>query len=266
MAEPANFIWYELLTSDPDAAAAFYGEVVGWTIPATADPQAGSMDYRMIGRNDGGNAGGVMKITAEMARHGASPTWLGYLHAPDVDAAVAAIVAEGGKALMPPFDLPVGRIAMIADPQGAALYLMRPTPPPDQPDATSDVFSVDRPQHVRWNELQSSDAEAAVAFYTSHFGWTQQGTMEMGAFGTYRFIQAGGTGIGAIMPLVPGTPQSRWSFYIGVDDIDRAVAAIAPGGGTVTGPVQQIPGGEYSVHAIDPQGATFGLVGPRHGG
>ena len=56
---------------------------------------------------------------------------------------------------------------------------------------------------------------------------------------------------------------ARWDLYIGVDDIDRAVAAVAAGGGELLGEIQEIPGGEFSVHARDPQGAHFGMVGPR---
>ena len=61
-----GFIWYELMTPDPDAAATFYGAVVGWTIAAHSDPAAGAQDYRMIGRSDDGMAGGVLKLTGEM--------------------------------------------------------------------------------------------------------------------------------------------------------------------------------------------------------
>ena len=266
MAKPAGgFIWYELTTTDPDGAAQFYGDVVGWTIPAHADPGAGAQDYRMIGRSDGGMAGGVLMLTKVMTDHGARPVWLGYLHTTDVDATVAAIEADGGTVQMAATDLPVGRIAMVADPQGASIYLMQPIPPAGQPDAQSDVFSVDQPQHVRWNELQSSDSEASAVFYTKHFGWTQQGEMDMGPLGKYHFIQHDGAGIGAIMPKLPIVPHSSWSFYIGVDDIDRAAAAVTTGGGTLSGAIMQIPGGEFSVHASDPQRAAFGLVGPRKG-
>ena len=118
----------------------------------------------------------------------------------------------------------VGRMAMVADPWGALFYIMTPTPPADQPDATSDVFSVDQPQHVRWNDLASSDQDGAIAFYTKHFGWTQQGAMPMGEMGDYKFIQFDGVGIGAIMRKLPQRPGIGWTFYIGVDDIDRAVA------------------------------------------
>jgi len=165
---------------------------------------------------------------------------------------------------MPAWDQPgVGRLAMIADPQGAPLYLMDPLPPEGDPDATSDAFSVDEPQHIRWNELSTSDPDAAIAFYTTLFGWEQQGEMDMGEMGKYRFIQRDGVGIGAVMPKMPQMPVSMWFYYIGVDDIDRASRAITDGGGTILNGPMEIPGGEFALNALDPQQAAFGLVGPR---
>jgi len=265
MANPAgSFIWYELMSPDPDGSKTFYDAVVGWDI----EPQpAGELDYRMIRRSDGGNAGGVMRLDAAMREHGAKPAWLGYLHVEDVDGAVEAAKPDGATTIMPPWSVPgIGRMAMIADPTGAPIYLMKPEPRADQPDATSDVFSVTEPQHVRWNELSSSDAERAVAFYTRNFGWTQQRAMPMGELGDYRFIQQAGVGVGAIMNAMRGMPGSSWTYYFGVDDIDRAVAAVNDGGGKVLAGPHQIPGGEYSLTGMDPQGAAFGLVGPRHEG
>ena len=89
MSKASNFIWYELMTSDPAGAARFYGAVVGWTIAATRDPAAGDVDYRMIGRGDGGNAGGVLALTADMLAGGPRPIWMGYLEVADVDQAIA---------------------------------------------------------------------------------------------------------------------------------------------------------------------------------
>ncbi|WP_432768909.1 MAG: VOC family protein [Sphingopyxis sp.] len=261
MTKPSNFIWYELMTPDPDGAARFYGAVVGWTIPATRDPAAGDMDYRMIGRSDGGNAGGVLALNADMIAGGARPVWLGYLEVADVDAAVAAIAADGGAVQMPAFDLPVGRIAMVTDPQGAPFYIMAPVPP--EGGGESDAFSVTEPQRVRWNELATSAPDAAIAFYKKHFGWGQDGEMPMGELGAYRFIQRGDVGLGAVMPLMDGYPAPVWSYYIGVYDIDRAHAAVRANGGTVTNEPMEIPGGEFAMNAIDPQGAPVGFVGPR---
>ena len=261
-ASDRGFIWYELMTTDPATAKRFYDAVVGWNI--ATESVAPGIEYRMIGRSDGGNAGGVMTLTDEMQSKGARPVWLGYIHDEDVDARVAAIKADGGTAMMEPWDQPgVGRLAMVTDPAGAPFYLMDPIPPEGDPNAVSDVFSVDQPQRVRWNELSTTDPDGAVDFYTRHFGWRQEGDMDMGEFGKYRFINQGGRMIGAIMRKMPQMPVSLWTYYIGVDDIDRAAAAVTDGGGTILQGPMEIPGGEFSLNALDPQGASFGLVGPR---
>jgi uncharacterized protein len=255
-----DFIWYELMTPDPEGSKAFYDAVVGWTIGEAAPEFQG---YRMIGRSDGKFAGGVLPLTAEMQQHGARPVWLGYIHVTDVDASVREIEQAGGKALMT-HDIPnVGRIAMVTDPQGAPFYVMKPIPPADNPDAKSDVFSTDQAQHVRWNELATSDPDAALDFYKRQFGWGQEGDMDMGEMGKYRFIQANGVTVGAIMRKPPQMPVSLWTYYIGVDDIDRAVAAINDRGGRIFNGPMEIPGGEFALNGVDPQGASFGLVGPR---
>ena len=256
-----HLIWYELMTPDAEASKNFYHSVVGWRIGDPVDEYQG---YRMIGRGDGGFAGGVLPLTEEMQQHGARPTWLGYVGVDDTDAAVASIEQAGGKTLMPPTDISnVGRIAMVADPQGAPFYIMKPIPPQGQENQQSDVFSVEEPQHVRWNELATSDPDGALDFYRSQFGWGQEGDMDMGEMGKYRFIQSHGTTIGAVMRKPPQLPVSMWTYYIGVDDVDRAAEAIKTGGGQVINGPMEIPGGEFAVNAIDPQGASFGIVGPR---
>jgi uncharacterized protein len=266
MSEAAPHVWYELLTADIAAARNFYREVVGWEIAGeSAMPADTGMDYRMIARTNGQFAGGAMELTPEMVAGGAKPCWLGYIYVPDVDAEVARIEAEGGAVHMPAVTMDdVGRMAMVADPWGATYYVMTPMPPAGMEDAEPDVFTVDQPQTIRWNELVTPEPEAAIAFYTGHYGWRQEGTMPMGPLGDYSFLHAGETGIGAVMRqadfMHPG-----WTYYIGVDDIDRAMAAVSAGGGTLMGEAMEIPGGEFTVHITDPQGAYVGLVGPRHG-
>jgi predicted enzyme related to lactoylglutathione lyase len=87
--------------------------------------------------------------------------------------------------------------------------------------------------------------------------------MPMGPLGDYQFLQRGDVGIGAVMPLMEPGVRPQWTFYIGVDDIDRAAGAVDSGGGQVLQEPIEIPGGEYSLTGLDPQGASFGLVGPR---
>ena len=83
-----DFIWYELMTIQPDGAKAFYDAVVGWNIETQSQFPNG---YRMIGRSDGKFAGGVLPLSDEMQQHGARPAWLGYIGVEDVDASVTAI-------------------------------------------------------------------------------------------------------------------------------------------------------------------------------
>jgi len=253
-----SFIWYELITPDPDGAKAFYDAVVGWTI-GEASPEFNG--YRMIGRSDGGSAGGVLPLTDEMRQHGARPTWLGYIGVDDVDEAVAAIEKAGGKALMPAFDIPdIGRIALVADPQGVPFYVMKPTPPAGNEDKVSDVFSPDQPGRVSWNELATRDPKAALDFYVSKFGWTKGDVMPMGDMGDYQFITHHGVPLGAMMTAAPEN-QSRWRYYIRVGNVDRAKQAVEAGGGTVIHGPQEVPGGDRILIGTDPQGAEFALVG-----
>jgi predicted enzyme related to lactoylglutathione lyase len=261
--KPGGYIWYELMTTDHAAAKRFYDAVVsGWDI-ATGSVAPG-MDYRMIQRSDGKMAGGVLTLTDEMRQGGARPIWIGYLHSTDVDAAVAAIKADGGQVMMERWDQPgVGRLAMVTGPAGARFYLMDPIPPEGDPDAKSDVFAVNDPEHFRWNELYSSNAARSIDFFKRQFGWDQEGEMDMGPMGKYQFFQHDGVGIGAVMPTPPQLPHSIWNHYIGVKDIDAAAKAVTDVGGQILMGPMEIPGGEYSLNGIDPQGATFGLVGPR---
>jgi predicted enzyme related to lactoylglutathione lyase len=253
-----DFIWYELMTPDPEGAKAFYDKVVGWNI---GEPIPGPVEYRMIGRSDGGNAGGVLRLTGDMAEHGARPIWLGYIYVEDVDKAVSATEAAGGQVYMAASDIPdVGRIAMVTDPQGAPFYLMKPTPPADNPDAASDVFSPTEPQRVSWNELNTSDPETARRFYSEQFGWTSDEFMPMGELGEYRFWQHHGVPLGAVCGLM-GQSQPKWRYYFRVPSIAKAKEAVEQGGGRVTNGPQEVPGGDYIIMGVDPQGAEFALVG-----
>jgi len=265
-----SHIWYELLTSDADAATAFYSDVVGWSI-GTFCPDGGDaaapagegvpppMDYRILTAPDGGGVGGLMNLPDGAEASGMRPGWFGYVGVDDVDASVESIVAAGGKVYMPAFDLAgVGRIAMVADGQGAAFYVMR-----GASDGTSTAFDHAAFGHIAWNELTTTDVPAALDFYTGRFGWTKGDVMPMGPMGDYQFINQGDDMIGAMMPSQPESGPPAWRYYFHVPDIDAAAASLGAGGGTILHGPAEIPGGEYSIIAVDPQGASFGLVGPR---
>jgi predicted enzyme related to lactoylglutathione lyase len=255
---PGAFIWYELMTADTEGAKTFYDAVIGWDISEGAPEFAG---YRMIGRSDGKFAGGVLPLTDEMQQHGARPIWLGYINVDNADDAVAAIEQAGGKKLMGPTDIPnVGRIAMVADPQGAPFYVMKPIPPAGQKKQASDVFSPDQLQRVSWNELSTSDPAAARSFYGDRFGWGTDEFMDMGEMGEYRFIEQGGTRIGALCGVTPGQ-QPKWRYYFRVPSIAAAKEIAEQKGGTIHMGPHQVPTGDYIIIGTDPQGAEFALVG-----
>ncbi len=198
-----------------------------------------------------------------MLQHGAVPCWLAYLHVADVRKSCEAIVADGGKVLMPVMDLPVGQIAMVADPMGTPFYVMAPIPPPGKPDAKSDVFDVKAVQRVRWNELASPDLVRAKTFYARHFGFQFNEVMPMGPMGDYCFFDHDGVRPGAIMQKPDPGPMAAWLFYFGVSSVAAAQRAIEAGGGRITQAAHQVPGGDWVVVATDPEGCAFGVVGPR---
>ncbi len=259
-----DFIWYELMTSDADGARDFYSAVVGWDIQDKSDAP---MDYRMISAS-GGPIAGLMPLTTEMQSGGARSCWMGYIAVDDVDKTAADIKAAGGSIHMEPFDIPeAGRAAFVADPQGVMFYIMKPKPPADKPDAESKSFAALEPMigHCAWNELSSTDPEASKTFYGKLFGWMKDGEMDMGPLGKYEFWKDAEDrfGFGALMPKMAEMPIPMWTYYFRVPDIDAAVKTITEKGGCVLQEPIEVPGGDFSMVGIDPQGAPFALIGAR---
>jgi predicted enzyme related to lactoylglutathione lyase len=250
-----DFVWYELLTSDPDAAVRFYSAVIGWKTRSAGEPYGG---YRIFGMG-AEDVGGLTTIPADSGRAGIRPGWLGYIGVRDVDATVAEVTRAGGTQHVSPTDIPgIGRFAMVADPQGVVFYVMR-----GAVEGKSTAFAPTKTGHCHWNELTTTDQDAALAFYTSLFGWEKGDGMPMGERGIYRFIHHDGATIGAMMNRWGDGPPPAWNFYFGVEDIDKAARAIADNGGAIHHGPAEVPGGIFIVVATDPQGGLFGLVGPR---
>jgi uncharacterized protein len=249
-----KFVWYELMTSDQDAAEAFYRAVVGWT---TSDSGQPDISYTILSAGERG-IGGVMQLTDQMRAGGARPGWLGYIGVADTDAKARSIAEAGGKVVMEPGDIPnVGRFALVADPGGAIFYLLTPTPRDDAPPPADPQT----PGLVSWHELYSSLGDkAAFDFYSGQFGWETMHEMDMGPMGTYRIFGAGGVQMGGMMNKPENISASTWGFYVNVDAIDAAADRVKANGGQVLMGPHEVPGGSWIVQCVDPQGANFALV------
>ena len=247
-----DFVWYELLTSDVEAAQAFYANVVGWSIV-----DSGMTQMRYLLAQVGTRAvGGMMTFPPDCPS--GPPAWLCHIGVSDVDATVDRIVAAGGAVQRAPADIPgVGRFAVVADPQGATFMLFRGDgpPPADLPRTASG--------NVGWHELRTTDGERALAFYEDLFGWQRAVANDMGAMGVYRTFDVHGVWSGGTMDL-PNVPP-HWGFYFNVDDVDAAAERIVAGGGQVVHGPLDVPGGNRVVMATDPQGGHFALTCRRDG-
>lgn len=257
MAEP--FIWYELLTSDHQAAAAFYGAAMGWDVAPWQTKAGGqAMPYLMFGKG-GAMTGGIMDLPPPAVASGAPPHWGAYVMVPDTDEAARKAVALGGAVMVPPTDIPeVGRFAVITDPQGAFINIMTPLPmdpPPPRPPAGL-------PGQCGWHELFTTDQAGALAFYSAMFGWEKVRGHDMGPMGVYDILAIDGKETIGTMTKPPQIPRPHWNYYFIVDDIHAAAARTAAAGGTVVMGPMEVPGGSWVCQARDPQGAYFGAVKP----
>jgi predicted enzyme related to lactoylglutathione lyase len=257
MTNPGRFVWYELLTSDPSAAIAFYGDVVGWK----TEPFGDAGDYTMwVGAQ--GPLGGVALLPAAAKQMGAPPYWQANVEVADLDEAVSKVKELGGQIHHQEEVPTVGRFAVIGDPQGAAISLF--TPASDTPSHDSS-----RPGEFSWHELYTADHEAAFAFYRQIVGWERLGEFDMGPMGKYLLWGREGKQLGGMMTMPKGlkTPDGRevpnsWMYYVTTADLDGALArAKAKGGRVLNGPME-VPGGQRIVQLMDPQGAAFALVTP----
>jgi predicted enzyme related to lactoylglutathione lyase len=115
------FLWDEVLTPDPEAAKDFYKKVVGWT---AEDTNVGDIVYTIFSSGEAQRAG----CTRLPADAGAPPHWLTHLASSDVDRDAAKAEELGATKFMGPMDIPtVGRVAVLADPTGAAFGLYKPS-------------------------------------------------------------------------------------------------------------------------------------------
>ncbi len=262
MNDGGDFIWYELVTTDTDAASDFYNAVVGWDCRDAGGATAGGAPYFIF--NIPGfemGAAGLMKLTPDMLAGGARPGWIGYVFVADVDAKANEFAENGGAIHRGPTDIPnIGRFAVVADPQGAVIYLFKPKMP-EGPMPKMPIPGA--PGTVGWNELYAGNGEEAFDFYSKMFGWKKSQGMDMGAMGVYQLFSNGGPDLGGIMTKTPEMPVPFWNYYFVVEAMDSALETAKAKGATVINGPMEVPGGAWVASAIDPQGAMFSLTAQK---
>jgi hypothetical protein len=250
---PGKILWHDLLTDTPEQTRMFYGELFGWEF----DPLDG-LNYTLI-RQGGELIGGMVDQNKLPTTRDVSQ-WVVLLAVADIEQATREVSDAGGTVFTPPTSLGErGRIAVVADPQGAVLALLetRDGDPPDRDELPA-------PGHFLWDELWANDVEAAAGFYRGLAPFVVE-TPGLGVPGEgieYRVLASGGRPRAGIRgnPLEDVTPL--WVNYLRVADeaaLASILARVESLGGKVLLPATDRPSGGKVAVITGPSGAGIAL-------
>jgi len=237
--------WVDLMTSDPEGARGFYGQLFGWEY----DIGPAETGHYAICKLHGQNVAG---IGGETAPQGMTTAWTTYIATDDADGAAKRVHDAGGRLNMEPMDvLDQGRMAIAADPTGAVFGLWQ---------ARSHIGAslVNEPGAMIWNELATRDLDAARAFYTAVFGYDWE-DVDTGGGPRYATFLVGGRMIGGALQMneqFPADTPSHWTVYFVVEDTDATASTAQRLGGGVNSPPMDSPYGRFT-NLRDPQGGAF---------
>lgn len=242
--------WVDLLSSDPDRAKSFYGELLGWTAEDTGEEFGGYVNFS----SDGHRVAGMVRNTPEM---GSPDVWTTYVSTDDIQATVDRATEAGGTVMSP--SMPVGDLgsmAVIVDPVGAVFGLW-------QPGQHTGFGKYNEPGSVSWDEHHSKDFATSIDFYQRVFGWGMD--TSAGDTDDFRYYQGqvDGETVAGLMDAKAHLPEevpSHWAVYFEVADVDSAVATAESGGATLVQAAMDTPYGRMA-DLRDPTGAMFKLHG-----
>jgi predicted enzyme related to lactoylglutathione lyase len=251
-------MWVESLQPDPKAGVAFYEALFGWEFhgsgPIEGDP---SREY-FLGRLRGRDVAGVAPTPPGFDFPRAS--WVTQIQADDAERTARAAEAAGGRILAGPMDFdPIGKLMVVADPQGAPIALW-------QPGVRKGAQLVNEPSAWAMSQLSTPDLGGAAQFYGEVFGWTTEAMAE-GPGSPTLFRLPGYEGGEPEQPvsreviavMVANEGAASWTPDFWVDDVDLAAEkAISLGGAATVSPFDT-PMGRMAVIA-DPQGGLFSIT------
>lgn len=251
-------IWFDLTSSDPEAAAEFYQQIFGWH---AEPPRAEFGGYRNFTLN-GSPVAGLSPFMAEAGGH--ADVWSLYLHTADPDATARQVTAAGGSVLFAPMDVgDEGTMMVVTDDSGAIVGFWKP----NQHTGFCEWGVHGAPY---WFELASADYPKSIAFYPEVTGARAESAFDNSGLenpppGPVRYSQlfVGETSYAGIMDAngMFGDVGSFWQIYICVDDVAATVAQTSLLGGEVVMPGEDTPYGTIAV-IRDPLGALICLGHP----
>jgi predicted enzyme related to lactoylglutathione lyase len=244
-----EFVWHDLLTDDLGSAQHFYGAVFGWTFEEI------ERDVYVVARENGVPIAGL--LAADRVEATVSGTrWISYASVQDVDSIVGVFRRNGGQVFTEPRDISDrGRIAAVADPEGAVVALITATG--GDPVRAEPVVN-----RWLWTELWSSDPRAASDFYRAIGGyeteafdppWDRPDDID------YLVLKLGDRSVAGILQNPYGDVQPNWLPYILVDDPSVvAQRADESGGRVLLAPDSLVRQGSLAILA-DPSGGAFAV-------
>ena len=247
--------WFELSTTDEAGALSFYSTLLGWeNEPHEIGP---NWNYNMQ-KVQGQYACSIYQQGEEERSQNVPPHWNTYFTVKSADATAETIKQNGGSVVVGPMDVfEAGRMAFCQDPQGAFFAIWQ----------AKQHIGAGIKQEVGamfWNELLTTDRNAAIDFYMAALG-VERG--EVMAPMEYAMLKAGGTEVAGVMQITPemGEFPPHWTVYFGVENVDAAVEKAQSLGATVYVPgtdIVPVEGqsaiGRFAALA-DPQGAPFSI-------
>ncbi len=241
-----KFVWRDLLTDNPAAVKPFYAGLFGWQYE---ERTAMGRPYTII-KSGGQYIGGIAQAERQVPQQPNSQ-WLNYLSVPDVDQAAERTRVAGGSVVLAPFDLPkIGRAAIVIDPQGAPLGLMRASfgDPADSPEPVMHRFL--------WTEQLARDPAAAAKFYASLVSY--EVLVHDEGDKVFRVLKLGRERAG-IMAMPFGNMQPLWLVSVMVaDPAASAQRAKELGGRVLLTPRMDVRSGSVAL-IVDPNGAVLAL-------
>lgn len=249
--ENGVFSWVDLLTTDPEAAKAFYSQLFNWKFQDMPVPDA--PPYSMAFKNERSVAA-LFLMPEDMRSQNIPPYWQSYINVEDLDASVKKCEAHGATIIDPPCDImEAGRMAIIKDPTEAMVILW-------QAKEHIGAGLVNEVNTFCWAELQTRGADKAVEFYKSVFGWDVEVDDKPPFYMTCSVKGHYNCGIFDMDKVnLPANIPSHWAVYFNVENLDNSLELVKDlGGKALIDPVEIDPGRFATIS--DPQGAVVTLM------